>query len=103
VLWLGLGGDLPALADLRGRVEADCVAHGFPPETRPFAPHLTLGRVRENASAANRARLGGQFLAAAAPEVAWTAGAVSLMQSRLTPGGAIYARLATADLAGGGS
>ena len=45
VLWAGLEGPhLPALA---AAVEHAATASGLPPEPRPFAPHLTLGRVRD--------------------------------------------------------
>ena len=43
VLWLGL--ELPApVADLQAACERAAVAAGFPPEPRPFRPHLTLAR-----------------------------------------------------------
>jgi 2'-5' RNA ligase len=43
VLWLGL--ELPAtVAELQAACERAAVAAGFPPEPRPFRPHLTLGR-----------------------------------------------------------
>jgi len=44
VLWLGLLG--APLKELAGRVEAAARECGFAPEPRPFAPHLTIGRVR---------------------------------------------------------
>jgi 2'-5' RNA ligase len=44
VLWVGLAS--PALGALAAAVEAAVVPLGFPPERRPFAPHVTLGRVR---------------------------------------------------------
>jgi 2'-5' RNA ligase len=46
VLWLGLEGP-PALELLQDRLERAGEAIGFPPEGRPFRPHVTLGRVRE--------------------------------------------------------
>ena len=51
VLWLGLeeGG---ALAPLAAGIEEAARAAGFPPETRAFRPHLTLGRVRSPRGAA---------------------------------------------------
>jgi 2'-5' RNA ligase len=44
VVWVGLASG--ELVDLAGRVEAVAVRCGFAPERRPFAPHLTIGRVR---------------------------------------------------------
>lgn len=44
VVWVGL--ESPELMTLAGRVEASAVSAGFEPERRPFAPHLTVGRVR---------------------------------------------------------
>jgi 2'-5' RNA ligase len=45
VLWIGL--ESAALIALAGQVETAAVAAGFDPERRPFAPHLTIARVRE--------------------------------------------------------
>ncbi|WP_353117538.1 RNA 2',3'-cyclic phosphodiesterase [Nitratidesulfovibrio sp.] len=47
VLWLGLARGAPECAALAGAVNAALVRLGFAPEDRPFAPHLTLARVRE--------------------------------------------------------
>ena len=46
VLWLGLGGELAALGRLAEAVEQRSAALGFPPEERPFRPHITVARVR---------------------------------------------------------
>lgn len=46
VLWLGLDAG-PELELLQHEVEVRTAPLGFPPEGRPFHPHLTLGRVRE--------------------------------------------------------
>ena len=43
VLWLG--GLAPGLAELHEAVAAALRAAGWTPEARPFAPHLTLGRI----------------------------------------------------------
>lgn len=43
VLWRGV--DAPGLAELREAVAAELRAAGWTPEARPFAPHLTLGRI----------------------------------------------------------
>lgn len=44
VLWGGLSGE--GLQELSEAVEAALMPLDFPPEERPFTPHLTLGRVR---------------------------------------------------------
>ena len=43
-LWIGLDRGVEALAELAGRVDAALVEAGWPSETRPFRPHLTLAR-----------------------------------------------------------
>jgi len=43
VLWLGIAVP-PAFAGLQAECERAAVAAGFPPEPRPFRPHLTLAR-----------------------------------------------------------
>jgi 2'-5' RNA ligase len=49
VLWLGT--ELPEpVFRLQEACEAAAVATGFPPESRPFRSHLTLGRFREGAA-----------------------------------------------------
>jgi 2'-5' RNA ligase len=48
VLWLGVSLPPPVLA-LQAACEEAVVGAGFPPETRPFRSHLTLGRWRERA------------------------------------------------------
>lgn len=47
VVWAGIEGDA-VMAGLVGRIETAMVALGFPAEPRPFHPHVTLGRLREN-------------------------------------------------------
>ncbi|MGH7247403.1 MAG: RNA 2',3'-cyclic phosphodiesterase, partial [Pseudomonadota bacterium] len=45
VFWAGLEAP-PALGELAAQVEAAMQTLGFAPETRPFAPHLTLARFK---------------------------------------------------------
>jgi 2'-5' RNA ligase len=99
VVWVGLGGDLEGLSALQRATDRALAALGFPPEGRPFTPHLTLGRVRETASRAERQALGeavGRLKAEASAPI--EVGSVSLMRSQLTPAGAIYTRLASVAL-----
>lgn len=105
VVWAGLAGDLAPLADLQRSVERALVPLGFPPEDRAFSPHLTLGRVRREASAGQAQALGDLIARQAAemgavPLASWSAGVVSLMRSELDRGGARYTCLAEAPLLG---
>ncbi len=96
VVWVGLDGDLPALSLLAGSVEEAMARLGFESERRPFAPHLTLARVREDVPPPARVRLADLLAAYRPPPLpSFTADHVSLMQSRIGPGGAVYTALAT--------
>lgn len=46
VLWVGLADPSQALARLNERLTASLIPVGFPPEDRPFHPHLTLARAQ---------------------------------------------------------
>ncbi len=46
VVWLGLAGQVEALAGLARALDDGLAGLGFPPETRRFQAHLTLGRAR---------------------------------------------------------
>jgi 2'-5' RNA ligase len=95
VVWVGLEGDLAGLASLAGKVDEALEPLGFSREARPFAAHLTLGRVRDGATDAERRELrgliAGHRMAAFEPI---TLSEASLMQSVLGPGGSVYRRLA---------
>ncbi len=54
VVWLGVGGDLARLEVLAREVEAAVVAAGLPAEPRAFRPHVTLARVRREATPQQR-------------------------------------------------
>jgi 2'-5' RNA ligase len=49
VVWAGLAAGGPEAARLAAGVEAALAPLGFAPEARPFAAHLTLGRVKDAA------------------------------------------------------
>ena len=95
IVWAGLEGDTERLVSLASRVDAALEPLGFPRESRPFTPHLTIARVRDDASGGTRNTLGTTL--ATTPIVgclAFEAVAASLMKSQLTPNGAIYSRVA---------
>ncbi len=102
VVWAGLTGEGQRLAALYADAEAGLVKLGFAPELRPFAPHVTLGRVRDRVAPADAAALGRVLQTAprltAAPPVRMES--VVLFKSVLTPQGAVYEHLVTAPLRG---
>ena len=99
VVWVGLTGDLSDLNRIQKKVEAAISPLGYPTEKRPFVPHLTLARVRDSASLQDKQNLG-DLLARTAMNVPlkMTVYSVSLIQSRLTPAGAIHTKLYSAKL-----
>ena len=99
VVWVGVGGEMGRLTTLQGELEAALSLLGFPPESRPFSPHLTLGRLRERVTPEDRRRFGlwaqsVKFEASLSFEV----NAVRLMKSQLTSSGPIYSQLASVGL-----
>jgi 2'-5' RNA ligase len=96
VVWAGLGEGRQPLASLAARVDDALSGLGFERESRPFAGHVTLGRVREPrrnealAAALGRARRFGRFRVER----------LALMRSDLSPRGARYTPLETWPLAG---
>ena len=98
VLWVGVAGDVASLGLLQTALEQTISPLGFPTEGRPFSPHLTLGRVRDEASAGERAHLGDLVQATMVATSPFTITHCSLMRSDLRPTGAVYTRLASAVL-----
>jgi 2'-5' RNA ligase len=95
VFWAGT--DEPAaFGDLYARIEAGLAGLGFERESRPFHPHLTLGRVKNPSGIkdaiaelerANDAEFGSM-----------TVRKLTLFQSTLKPDGAVYSVLEEAPL-----
>lgn len=93
-IWVGVKGATGALGQLQAQVTAATEQLGFQREARPFRPHLTLGRVRREASAAQLTALSHALGGCAAPtEVEWPITQPYLYQSILTPAGAVYREL----------
>lgn len=91
VVWVGLEGQVLELGELAKTVERALEPLGFPAERRPFAPHLTLARVRDRASAAERERLSDLIESYQLPRLPeFSLSRAALIQSILGPGGATY-------------
>lgn len=88
VIWAGVVSD-PALELLQHGVEQAFGPLGFPPEGRPFRPHVTLGRSRRDSP-----RGAFRVLEETLDTLVWseTAGvtSVELMKSTSMKGGAVY-------------
>ncbi len=98
VAWVGLSGEVAKLGMLQQRIESNLVPLGFAPESRPFTSHLTLARLRHQASLDERQRFG-QLIAGTRFEAgAINVDAVSLMRSQLTREGAIHSRISSVRL-----
>jgi 2'-5' RNA ligase len=90
VLWLGIVDDSGRLAHMQRALETECAAAGFPRESRPFKPHLTLARVRSPQ--------GARELAAAHRETPFEpqrfeVSELVVMRRELGPGGSRYTPL----------
>lgn len=89
----GVGGDAEKLVQAHKAIDERCGALGIPRENRQYRPHVTLARARPPLPAWRRETLT-QALTPFLPGPGFTATRLALMQSRLTPAGAQYARIA---------
>lgn len=95
VIWAGLEKGAVETVSLAGRIDEEMAMLGFTRESRPFSPHLTIGRVR---SARNIGKLMEKF-ASVASSIAFSAApqhkvsSLILFQSTLTPHGSIYTKI----------
>lgn len=97
VVWAGLEG-ADALARIAARLEERLAPLGFPPEARPFRPHVTLARAR---SPRGKDRVIGAVQAHAERELGTVdVRDVRLMRSDLSPAGPAYTPVLTVPLEG---
>jgi len=96
VVWLGIRGDTGALIALQAAVERAAAGAGFAPEGRPFAPHLTVGRIKRIHR--REAWLRGLETAAHLRLPGFVVTAAALVSSELTPAGAVYRHCANVPL-----
>jgi len=99
VIWVGVSGEVDKLLQLQKGIESSLARLNFAPESRAFTPHLTLARVRDQASPDERQRLG-ELIASTKFEKAYTlpVEAIRLMRSQLTREGAIYSQISSVEL-----
>ncbi len=98
VLWIGLHAPAELAALSRG-IESACARLGYESEKRGFSPHLTIGRVRQDASASDTQRIRHALEAATIDSLgAVRVDSVHLFQSDLQRSGAVYTKLFSAPL-----
>jgi 2'-5' RNA ligase len=97
VIWVGIQ-EYGPLEDIYRAVEDVMTQFGYPPEDRPFSPHLTIGRVRSGKRLAEALKRLDEFRAVVFDE--FEVKGVTLMKSELKPGGAEYSSLAEIPLEG---
>ena len=100
VVWLGFTDPAP-LVDLADRARRSLTAHGVAFDDKPFRPHLTLARVREEADRVELRDLAVALRGATAPAGTFVVDAVHVIESTLSPKGPRYTARATAALVGG--
>lgn len=98
VVWVGLAGEKARLLALQTALADDMAERGFPREERPFAPHLTLARIKKPLPEDALTALT-HSLAEPASNAIWQADAISVMKSELARPAARYTALSRWPLA----
>ncbi len=98
VIYIGIQAPA-ALGALQREIESASRRLGYEAEERPFSPHLTLGRVRQNISASDQQNIR-RAIEGTQVDVLGSASinSVHLYKSELRPSGSVYTRLYSAPL-----
>jgi 2'-5' RNA ligase len=81
------------------RIESACVRLGYPSEEQGFSPHLTLGRVKQEASASDQQKIRHNLEALKIDSLGTArVDSVHLYKSELKPNGSVYTQLGSAPL-----
>lgn len=98
VLWIGI--QAPAeIQTLRRGIESACARLGYESETRGFSPHLTIGRVRQDATPADAQKIRRALEAATIDSLgAVRVDSAHLFKSDLKKSGAVYTKIFSAPL-----
>lgn len=100
VIWVGSEAP-PVLANLQRAIEAETRALGYPTEERPFSPHLTLGRISQNATPPEATAVAHALgMVEVGSLGCMHIDQVHLFQSDLRPSGAVYTSLYSFRLRG---
>ena len=98
VIWCGVTGDTEKLSIIQKQLDSDFANIGFPTEDRPFRAHLTLGRIKDSRDLTGMSEALKKYSEFAAGE--FIGDKLILFQSKLSPQGAVYTKLAEFALGG---
>lgn len=93
VLWMGLAGPTDRLIRLAGAMDAALTPLGFPVEHKPYTPHLTVARIKDQNQVIGKALADSGVMRQSRNVGTLPIQAVALMKSQPTPSGSIYSRL----------
>ena len=93
VLWMGLSGATHRLIGLAASIDTALTPLGFPVEQKPYTPHLTLARVKEQPRAIGKALADSGVMRDTTGLGTLPIQAVALMKSQRTSSGSVYSRL----------
>ena len=99
VVWVGCEEGADALARIVGDIEREGAALKLHREERPFAAHLTIGRVRSPRGRRELAQAMQQTMWT--PPPSWSMATLTLYRSALSSSGPTYSALAEMPLGGG--
>ena len=99
MIWAGVHEATGRLEVWARRLDEALAAAGIEPERRPFQPHLTFARFKDQLSPEGQRRLGGALEELKSEPIADSlASFVELLRSELRPDGAVYTSLTRAPL-----
>ena len=98
IIWIGL--EAPsALSTLQHSVDTVAALMGYIPEEHPFSPHLTIGRVGQSVSQADRMKISATIKTMTVGNLGLVhVETVCIFKSDLRPGGSVYTPLYTLPL-----
>lgn len=98
VVWLGMGAGAPSLLALGERVRAELRRSEIAFDAKPFRAHVTLARVRDDASLVDARTIAAAVEAMRVPHLRFPADAVVVFESVLSPRGPKYTARGIAPL-----
>jgi 2'-5' RNA ligase len=99
VVWLGLADGAAESEQIATAVRDALAARALPFDNKPFRPHVTIGRVREDADRAQAIEVSAALRRLVVPPMRWGVREVVLFDSRLSPRGPTYTARARIQLA----